>query len=343
MNARCMSLVVLGTVLGILSVLVGCAPTAQNGLAKLTDVLGAAATSASLNTNAGAAAQPADEPNQAGDSEDGQTGEFEGEHQVGPDDPNDAEADDGASSLVLEAGASSAALQAEVKYEQETNGTSFDVKIVGGQPGASVDVTFAGQVLVSIPLDSLGAGRVELGSAPDDPSEQPLPADFPTLKAGDVLLVGDLSLTLAVGEENEQDQADDSENGQTGESDGEHQDGPETGNSDENGGASLLALEAEASSPALQAQVKYEQETNGTSFEVEIGGGQPGASVDVTFAGQVLVSIQLDSLGVGTVELGSAPDDSSEQPLPADFPALKAGDVLSVGDLTLTLAVDEED
>jgi hypothetical protein len=201
MNARCTSLLVLGTMLGILGLLVGCGPTAQNGLPKLTDVLGAAATSASSNTNGVAASQPEVEQDQAGDSEDGQTGEFEGEHQDGPDDVGDAEADDGASVLVLEAEASSAAVQAEVKYEQETTGTSFDVEIVGGQPGTSVDVAFAGQVLISIPLDSQGVGRVELGSAPDDSSEQPLPADFPTLKAGDVLSVGDLSLTLAVGDE----------------------------------------------------------------------------------------------------------------------------------------------
>jgi hypothetical protein len=163
--------------------------------------LGATAASASSNTNDVAASQPEVEQDQAGDSQDGQTGEFEGEHQDGPDDVGDAEADDGASVLALEAKASSAALQAEVKYEQETSGTSFEVEIVGGQAAASVDVVFAGRVLASVPLDSLGAGRVELGSAPDDSSEQPLPPDFPTLKAGDVLSVGDLSLTLAVAEE----------------------------------------------------------------------------------------------------------------------------------------------
>ena len=201
MNARCVSFVVIGTMLGMLAILGGCSPSSQSGSPKLTDVVGAFATNASPNTNAVAAAQSADGQDQADDAEDGQTGEFEGEHQDGPDDADDTEADDGASSLVLEAEASSATLQAEVKYEQETDGTSFEVEIVGGQPGASIDVTFAGRVLASVLLDSHGVGRAEWGSAPDDSSEQPLPADFPTLKAGDVLSVGDLSLTLAVDEE----------------------------------------------------------------------------------------------------------------------------------------------
>ena len=179
MNARCVSFVVMGTMLGMLAILGGCSPSSQSGSPKLTDVVGAFATNASPNTNGGAAAQRAD----------------------GQDQADDTEADDGANSLVLEAEASSAALRAEVKYEQETSGTSFEVEIVIGQPGASVDVTFAGRVLVSVSLDSHGAGRAEWGSAPDDSSEQPLPADFPTLKAGDVLSVGDLSLTLAVDEE----------------------------------------------------------------------------------------------------------------------------------------------
>jgi hypothetical protein len=186
-----MCFVVIGALVGILGDLAGCGPTGQSGLPSPTGVLGTSATSATSSANDGAATQ----------SEDGQTGEFDGEHQDGPNDGDHSDADDGASQLVLKAEASNAGFQAEVKYEQETDGTSFEVEIVGGQPGASVDVTFAGQVLVSIPLDSLGVGRVELGSAPDDSSEQPLPADFPTLKAGDVLSVGDLSLTLAVGGE----------------------------------------------------------------------------------------------------------------------------------------------
>jgi hypothetical protein len=216
MNARGGFGVVIGMVLGILGVLAGCNSSAPSGSPRSPDASGASATSAHSSTNDGASplvlepeassaasqVEVKDEQDQGGDSDtNGQTGEFDGEHQDAPDDMGESDTNDGAGLLVLEAEGSSAALQAEVQYEQEANGTSFDVAIVGGPAGATVDVTFAGRVLAAATLDAHGVGRVELGSTPEDLSQEPLPADFPTLKAGDVLSIGDLSLTLVDGEE----------------------------------------------------------------------------------------------------------------------------------------------
>ncbi|MFH0983346.1 MAG: hypothetical protein V2A79_17645 [Planctomycetota bacterium] len=117
------------------------------------------------------------------------------------DEANDDEEDDGQSLLALNAEGSNASLQAEVVYEEETDGRSFEVQIVGGQPGGSVDVILSGQVLASLTLDTNGSGEVAFSSTPEDPSEGPLAADFPALKAGDVLSVGGLSLTLTVAED----------------------------------------------------------------------------------------------------------------------------------------------
>ncbi len=147
---------------------------------------------------------------------------------------------------------------------------------------------------------------------------------------------------------------------QTGEFEGEHQfgandedgddadddleDGPndqvEDGQDDAAEGTELTTV---ISAGAFRAAVEYEEEAEHTSFEVEVAGGQPDATLDVAVNGIVVLSITLDSTGGGEFEFSSAPEDADEQQLPSGFPKLSAGDTIRVGDLSGVMEVEEDD
>jgi len=159
------------------------------------------------------------QPDADSDPEDGdtQTGEFEGEHQFGANDEDADDADDDfedgpndqvedgqddvAEGTELTTVISEGAFRAVVEYEEETERTSFEVEVTGGQPDATLDVAVNGVVVLSITLDSTGGGEFEFSSAPEDPEEQQLPTDFPVLGAGDIVAVGDLTGVLEVEED----------------------------------------------------------------------------------------------------------------------------------------------
>ncbi|HUU94470.1 MAG TPA: hypothetical protein VM487_01925 [Phycisphaerae bacterium] len=134
---------------------------------------------------------------------------------------------------------------------------------------------------------------------------------------------------------------------QQGEFEGEHQhgdDGDEDGeNNEDEQEAEGNELKAILSGGGVTVIVEYEQEADDTSFEVEVTGGQPEATLDVAVNDIVVLSITLNSTGGGEFEFSSAPDDADEQQLPAEFPILSAGDIVAVGDLSGPLEVEQED
>ena len=153
-------------------------------------------------------------------------------------------------------------------------------------------------------------------------------------------------------DENEDGTNDDEEDDddQQGEFEGEHQYGDEDGDEDEDGENNEDEQEAEGNElkgvlagDGVTVIVEYEQEADHTSFEVEVTGGQPDATLDVAVNSVVVLSITLDSTGGGEFEFSSVPDDADEQQLPAEFPILSAGDVVAVGDLSGALEVEEDD
>ncbi len=113
---------------------------------------------------------------------------------------------------------------------------------------------------------------------------------------------------------------------------GEHHDGDDE-----------TELKAELADGGFRARVEYELEGQHREFELEVTGGEPGATLDVSANGVVVLSITLDSSGAGQFEFSSDPDDSDEQPLPADFPELSPGDVIAIGSLSGPLEVEQDD
>ncbi len=122
--------------------------------------------------------------------------------------------------------------------------------------------------------------------------------------------------------------------------DGEDEDGENNEDEQEAEGNELKAV---LSGGGVTVIVEYEQEADETSFEVEVSGGQPEATLDVAVNDIVVLSITLNSTGGGEFEFSSAPDDGDEQQLPAEFPILSAGDIVAVGDLSGPLEVEQGD
>lgn len=91
----------------------------------------------------------------------------------------------------------------------------------------------------------------------------------------------------------------------------------------------------------VKAKAKYEEKTkNGVTtakFSVEVENATPGDTYAVTVKGIAVGTVTIGALGEGEIEFQSNPRDADDLPLPAGFPALKAGDTVQIGALTVTL------
>jgi hypothetical protein len=90
------------------------------------------------------------------------------------------------------------------------------------------------------------------------------------------------------------------------------------------------------------ARARYqERNRNGRAqrqrFDVEIKFAQPGEQFEVRADGRLVGTIVADSLGMGKLELRPTPDNPGEAPIPADFPKLRAGAVITVGSMSGSL------
>ncbi len=231
--------------------------------------------------------------------------------------------------LELKAELSSGDFQAKVKYEVESDEVKFKVEIHGGEPNAVLDVTAAGAAVGSITVNGDGEGEMRWSSRADHENEQPLPTDFPTLAAGDAVAVGSLSGVLSVEEDGNNDEQGDED----GHDDGADDDSNET------------ELKATMESGTLHIDVKYEVESEGAEFEVNVVGGAADEVLNITVVGFAAGSITLDAAGSGHLEYNAHADEPDEQPFPADFPTPVTGDAVSVGSLSGVFqpdAVDDE-
>ncbi len=103
-------------------------------------------------------------------------------------------------------------------------------------------------------------------------------------------------------------------------------------------GALRTRLEARFSGPGVQAKAAYVQETRnrGTRLKltVEVQNAQPGAEFPVTADGIGVGTIRINGFGRGKLDLQSGGDD----PKQSKVPVLTAGDIVTVGTASGTLA-----
>lgn len=95
----------------------------------------------------------------------------------------------------------------------------------------------------------------------------------------------------------------------------------------------------------IKARARYATRTRATTlidrrFDVEIENAVPGTAYPITINGVEVGTITANTLGRAELEFRSSPsaDDTDDQPFPAGFPSLAAGDTVSVAGLTITLA-----
>lgn len=90
--------------------------------------------------------------------------------------------------------------------------------------------------------------------------------------------------------------------------------------------------------PNLASKAAYVSEQNGTrsrqKFTVELQGAQPGASFGVTVNGNAIGVITADALGRGKLDLVQGGDNPGQSAIPA----MNAGDTVTVGAMSGTLA-----
>lgn len=215
--------------------------------------------------------------------------------------------------------------RADVKYDVESDEVKFRVKVRGGVPDAVLAVSAAGVAVGSITVNGDGDGKMKWTSRADHEDEQPLPANFPALAAGDTVAVGSLSGVLRADDDDDDDHGDDED---------------DDGDNDDSGGAELKAT---MESGTLNIEVKYEVEGEGAEFEVNVVGGAANGVLNITVAGVAAGSITLDAAGNGHLEYNAHADDPDEQPFPADFPTPVTGDAVSVGGLSGAFQLDADD
>lgn len=203
----------------------------------------------------------------------------------------------------------------EVKPKDGVQFKRFKVEVERGVPGQRLSVRVNNRAVGSFLVNSVGVGKFELRTAQfiDSPGDgQPIPADFPNLDTGDIVVVGPLVGVIY-------DQLDDSDQ--------------------------RFNLKGSAGgSNTLKAQVKYrERFKNGQlerRFTVEVERAAGVQSFPITVNGKSAGTVTTNALGRAEFQLRTAafidsPGDG--QPMPSTFPSLKVGDVVKVGSLTVTL------
>lgn len=248
--------------------------------------------------------------------------------------PTGAPGGDGAAGKTLVAnlrGADGAA--ADLEFREDGERSEFTLAIRGGTPGATVELTVNGAVVLSVTLDDFGNARVRFDSAPDELDEDELPAGFPGADDGDEVGVGGLTGQF---EEKDDDEGDD--NGGGDDDDGDDDD--EGGKDD----AEEFELEAflSAADSSLQAKVKFESEGEERELEVHVRGGAPGSTHDFVLDGVALGTLTLDEFGYAKLEFDSEVEEG-ESPFPAGFVNPVAGSVVAVGSMSGNLQVESDD
>jgi hypothetical protein len=207
-------------------------------------------------------------------------------------------------------------LRGKAVYEERDHGGTleqrFKVELQNGIPGKQYTVRVNGDNVGSITINNLGRGKLQLRTAQfiDDPSDGlPIPNGFPRLDTGAIVTAGPLAgVVFDTLDTNLQRYRVEGEFGNDG---------------------------------GVKYQERFDDGLLEREFEVEIEHQQPNRIFAVMVRGRIVGSIHTNSLGRGRLELRTPAfinDPSDGQPLPNTFPSLRAGEVVTVGNMTATLA-----
>lgn len=199
-------------------------------------------------------------------------------------------------------------------YEVDRQGLQvierFTVDIAGAVPGISLEVRVDGVLVGQIDADQSGTGSLILSSQPGDAGESPLPETFPDVAVASRVAIGDVASGTLVF---------DSPGNATG------------------GGQTQLPTADRVKAALLGDAVAYGEAESVTiqdagvtkhEFQVMLEHGRPGTHA-VRINDTVVANITVDSFGKGRLKMSSHPV-SGELSLPAGFPAIEPGDLVTV-------------
>lgn len=186
----------------------------------------------------------------------------------------------------------------------------FKVNVARAMPLQPLQVRVNGRPVGVAIANIAGSAKINLRTGGKGVAD-PMPSNFPVIRSGDVVTVGSMSGVCY----------EDNQNGQ-------------------------YQLEGKTHVGSSEYKAEYkERQVNGTltrKFEVEIEAGPADTSFDIVVKGSVVGSITTNSLGYAELEFHSGTDDSGNHiPMPGDFPTLQPGDTVTIGSVTVTLAVDD--
>ncbi len=199
-----------------------------------------------------------------------------------------------------------------------TTVTQFIVNVTGATADSTLDVAIDGAVVGQLTTDASGNGTLKLSS-----KDSTLPDNFPTsIAAGSVVTVGALSGTLATPTSS----GDDSGDGDGGGCSHSH-----------SSVTRLTAALADSASSATGTATYFTHTkhdgTTVTKFKITVTGAAANTTFDVAIDGTVVGQITTDDTGAGSLKLSSKAGT-----LPANFPAVNSGSVVTVGTITGTLS-----
>lgn len=191
----------------------------------------------------------------------------------------------------------------EIEREHGVVRREFKVQIEHADPGSLHDVLVDGVLVGQIEVDGAGVGQLKFSTDSSDPDAVPFPDDFPDVTAGTQVSVGGLVHgPLSI-----------------------RDDSPASA-----GAKEVKAILLGDSSAVGEAEFESEPEDGGTKleFKVQLEHAVAG-TYDIEVAQVHVGQITVDARGKGRVRFSSNPNDG-ESLLPADFPAIAAGTLVTI-------------
>lgn len=226
---------------------------------------------------------------------------------------------------------------ARARVELEQEGTERELKIrVDNAPASSTFAVSLNDIaLGELMTDAKGRGRLVLSDGDDNRDHLPLPSELFTLSPDMELIIGDIIhgqlSSVAKLETNVSTPVSGGGNSSTPIN---SQPTPQSASE-----LHLVATYPVVSGITRSAEFESETERGATKqkFKVEIEHTRPNSSFEVKVAGVSVGTIVTNSKGKGTLILSSQPKPGRESPLPANFPAVAVGTLVTIGDQTAPL------
>ncbi len=212
--------------------------------------------------------------------------------------------------------------RAGAELETEAGEVELSIKLTGAAANHAYPVLLNDIALGEIVTDGKGRGRIKLSRGDDNSRHQPLPDALGEVTNDMELVIGELVSGRLGG-------ALQTFSNQTLPTTAV----PSAGAANNNVNDNLIALHAAFTRGQYSAEYEVDERRGQLvrEFEVEAQGLRSGETLDVSVEGTLIATLTADSRGRAKLKLSSAPKDSSELQMPANFPLISVGTPITIG------------